>query len=219
MKVDCIIKVGGSLKRICPFEMLGKELNQIRKTKRILLLPGGSVFADLIRDVDRRHKLPQPLPHWMAILAMEQYGFFLSSKIRNSVPVRTGREIVRAHRNGKIPIFLPFDFLFRKDPVPHSWEFTSDSISAYFAREFRIPWMVLLKAVDGVFAKNKAGIKRTVLLPEVERRELEKTDCVDRYFSDTLCGIRECWIINGKKPERLKELLIKGNTIGTRIVP
>jgi aspartokinase-like uncharacterized kinase len=218
MKIDCLVKIGGSLQDFGEYEFLSRVLNRMRRAWRVVLLPGGSNFADLIREVDRKNRLPQPLPHWMSILAMEQYGFFLTSKLKHTVPVRTRNEMDEAFRKRRIPIFLPFDFLYSRDEVPHSWEFTSDSIAAYLADRFRIPRLILLKVIDGVFLPAGKG-KRPVLQGTVTRKDLRNADCVDRFFGKTLKPGIECWVINGRRPKRLIELIHGGGTIGTRIVP
>jgi len=153
----------------------------------------------------------------MSILAMDQYGFFLTRKLKNSVPVRTKKEINEALRDHQLPILLPFDFLYKKDPVPHSWEFTSDSISAYLADQFRIPKLILLKVVDGIMVQPGKG-KKPVLEKMISKKKIKHIDCVDRYLGKTLKKNVECWVINGRKPKRILELIQRGETIGTRIV-
>ncbi|MDL5501700.1 MAG: amino acid kinase, partial [Candidatus Methanoperedens sp.] len=69
-----ILKLGGSLihsaKRI--IEDLTGYTSSTGET--ILIVPGGSIFADTVRKVNPS----QEAAHWMAILAMEQYGYYLA---------------------------------------------------------------------------------------------------------------------------------------------
>ena len=43
-----------------------------------LVVPGGGPMADLVREIYSRGDLSQEAAHWMAILAMEQYAYFLA---------------------------------------------------------------------------------------------------------------------------------------------
>ncbi len=61
MKIDVVIKVGGSLGRW-------------KGATNVLVIPGGGVFADLVRAEYRRARLTDHAAHRMAILAMDQYG-------------------------------------------------------------------------------------------------------------------------------------------------
>ncbi|MBZ0131707.1 hypothetical protein [Candidatus Methylomirabilis sp.] len=77
MKIDVVIKVGGSLGR---WKGLGKLLDSVERWKgstNVLVVPGGGVFADLVRAEYRRVRLTNHAAHRMAILAMDQYGLEL----------------------------------------------------------------------------------------------------------------------------------------------
>jgi len=65
-----IIKLGGSL--INSAKGLVKEIidHSDKCRDEILIVPGGSVFADTVRKIDAS----QETAHWMAVLAMEQYA-------------------------------------------------------------------------------------------------------------------------------------------------
>ena len=43
-----------------------------------LVVPGGGPMADLVRQIHSRGDLSQEAAHWMAVLAMEQYAYFLA---------------------------------------------------------------------------------------------------------------------------------------------
>lgn len=66
-----IVKVGGSLYN--QFPDLAPILNGSERL--LLLIPGGGLFADLVRQA----QVNNDAAHWMAIAAMEQYGWFISS--------------------------------------------------------------------------------------------------------------------------------------------
>ena len=82
--MDAVIKVGGSLSEnqnvLCA---LGMMLSTVAQKKSIAVMPGGGKFADTVREIDLRYALQPELSHKMAILAMDQYGLFLSQFISN----------------------------------------------------------------------------------------------------------------------------------------
>ena len=88
-----------------------------------------------------------------------------------------------------LPAGLPLDEL------PASWQVTSDSIAAWVADRVGAERLVLLKAVDGLYPEG-----------------------VDEYLPALLERARfETWVIGGRDPARITELLDTGTTTGTRI--
>jgi len=129
-----IVKVGGSLYNRIPY--LVPIL--IASKRPLFIIPGGGPFADLVRQV----RVNNDAAHWMAIAAMEQYGWFISSfgiltTDRVAVPLTT-------------TVFLPYRCIRLTDVLPHTWEVTSDTIAAWVADTLHLD-LLLLKSVDGIF--------------------------------------------------------------------
>ena len=55
------------------------------RAHRIVVVPGGGPFADAVRDFDRSLGLSPHTAHWMALLAMDQYGHVLADRIPGAV--------------------------------------------------------------------------------------------------------------------------------------
>ena len=81
-------------------------------------------------------------------------------------------EIEAAVSAGRAPVIAPFAWLREADPLSHSWDVTSDSISAWIAGRLRAGRLVLVKpagargdaVVDPYFATALApGIAWTVV--------------------------------------------------------
>ena len=81
----------------------------------------------------------------MAIAAMEQYGWFIASHGMKTTDILAVPE--------KTTVFLPYISMRQRDPLPHSWDITSDSIAAWIAAELGIELLVL-KSVDGISLKG-----------------------------------------------------------------
>ena len=218
MKIDVVIKVGGSLGRS---RGLGKLLDSIARWKgatNVLVIPGGGVFADLVRAEYRRLQLTEHAAHRMAILAMDQYGLQLCDLASKAAPASSLNQVMEVIRCGQLPVYLPSRSLSHHDPFAHSWGVTSDSIAAYIAGRVGADALLLLKHVDGIFARDPKIDPSAPLLPRVARSRLPRDCCVDREFAKWLNGIDCCWIINGARPARVKEWLECRRTVGTCVV-
>ena len=153
--VQTVVKLGGSL--LAHTQQLDAVLQTIALVSRergLLVVPGGGPFADAVREVDRQARLPDTAAHWMAVLAMDQYAHVVVSRLRGSVLVSVPREVTRALENDLLPVLAPSRWLHEVDPLPHSWDVTSDSISAWVAGALGAARLVLVKpnsnAVHGV---------------------------------------------------------------------
>ncbi|MBZ0169907.1 Uridylate kinase [Candidatus Methylomirabilis lanthanidiphila] len=218
MKIDVVIKVGGSLGT---WKGIGKLLDSIERWKgstNVLVVPGGGVFADLVRAEYRRSRLSERAAHRMAVLAMDQYGLQLCDLASRAEPASSLNQVMQVIRGGRLPVYLPSRSLARRDPFKPSWEVTSDSIAAYIAGLVKADALLLLKSVDGIFARDPKIDPSAPLLPSVARSHLSRYSGVDREFGRWLNGIDCCWIINGTRQARVKEWLESGKTVGTCVV-
>ena len=205
-----VVKVGGgvgddALPPLCT------TIGELGQRHRLIVVPGGARFADAVREADGRFGLPAPAAHRMAILAMEQFGWLLSELIAGAerradlAPARAGRTTVL------LPAALPLDAL------PASWDVTSDSIAAWVARQTGAGRLVLVKRVDGLFADWPPRGQPLGRLSVAELAAL-RTGGVDAYLPRVLEGAQfETWVVGGRDPDRVVELLERGTTVGTRI--
>jgi probable H4MPT-linked C1 transfer pathway protein len=144
--VDTVFKIGGSL--LAYPDLLVSTLAAIVEEStraRVAIVPGGGPFADAVRDAGRRLHLRDDTAHWMAILAMDQYAHLVGGMREELVLAATARDVHAIVTSGRIPIIAPYHWLRDADPLPHSWDVTSDSISAWFASELGATQLVLVK--------------------------------------------------------------------------
>lgn len=134
-----VLKIGGSL-----IDESANVLAQIPKNIPVLTVPGGGVFADFVRKADAN----DDESHWNAILAMDRFGRFLST-----FGYPTTKEL--SFSNGT-SVLLPYKILKERDPLPHSWDVTSDSIAAWVARELKAP-LILAKSVSSKFPPEEGS--------------------------------------------------------------
>ena len=198
-----VLKIGGSL--IKDSHNIVDYLAKCIQTSefRVVVVPGGGPFADAVR----RHsdKLSNDSAHWMAVLAMDQYGIYLSDR-----GVSTVEDIDQIA--GGLSIMLPSKLLWQKDPLPHSWDVTSDTIAAWFASQLEAK---LIKAtdVDGIFINNK-------LVEKINAKHLfDMETCMDPKLPMFLLseGI-DCVIVNGRYPKRVLGAIEDDTFIGTTVI-
>jgi aspartokinase-like uncharacterized kinase len=173
--IDAVVKVGGGL--LPHAEHLDAVLATIcaaAHDRRLLIVPGGGCFADSVREADRQLGLSGDAAHWMAILAMDQYAHLIADRLRRGVLVADRHAISAALDERKLPVLAPFQWVRAADPLPHTWDVTSDSIAAWIAGELRAPRLVLVKPAGVRAGGNDAVVDayfsravRTVVSPVI----------------------------------------------------
>jgi len=158
-----VVKVGGGL-LVCPGALnhVCDTLGRMSPGRSMVVVPGGGPFADAVRSVDASHSLTPDDAHWMAILGMDQYAILIASRIRRADLVHRRGEVARAVARGRIPVLAPYRWLREADPLPHSWDVTSDSIAAWVAGEIGARQLILIKpSIDGQRAMVDPCFERT----------------------------------------------------------
>lgn len=218
MSLDAVLKVGGSLSRGDGLENLCREISCLGERYRLLIVPGGGGFADQVRDAYRRFPLDETTAHNMALLAMDQFGYMIHALIPGSRLTAGLPAACRAAESGKAAVLLPSALVMQHNPLPHSWQVTSDTISAWIAQQANARRLVLLKSVDGLRSGDKESGAGS-LMAEPAVHQLARCGAeVDEYLPRFLLSANlEAWVINGNYPDRLAGLLETGQTTGSRI--
>jgi aspartokinase-like uncharacterized kinase len=170
---DLVIKIGGGLlTAVADLDGAIRGVESLSRSCRVLVVPGGGPFADAVRDVDRRVELSDDAAHWMAVLAMDQYAHLLASRRAALTVVWSLAEAVVVREAGQVPVLAPFRWLREEDPLPHSWDVTSDSIAAWIAGAAGARALLLVKPrgatgslVDGYFDRACSRRLATTVVP------------------------------------------------------
>jgi len=175
--VHTIVKVGGGLLgKAGALELVTEALVAFGRGRRVLVIPGGGPFADAVRTMFRRVKISEDAAHWMSVLGMDQYAHALASRIPGAVLVEQQTEIAAALGAGNLPVLAPYRWLRAADPLPHSWEVTSDSIAAWFAGAVGARRVVLIKPAAGEMKKLVDDYFLRTLPPAVEHLFITPAD-------------------------------------------
>lgn len=202
-----VVKIGGSLMRASP--SIIKKLQEYfadDDEHSILIVPGGGVFANYIRSISEKCSIGDDASHWMAILSMEQYAYYLidrteASSIDNIDELPSG-----------VSVLLPYRMLRESDRLPHSWNVTSDTIAAWIARETGSRF-VKVTDVDGVMADDI--VQKWMTAKELSRMGVT---CIDSSLPGFLMeNTMDCVVVNGLHPERVVDAVTGKNVLGTHI--
>jgi len=217
-----VVKVGGSL-ALYPEKLraLCAKLSEISAKHKLIVVPGGGEFADLVRDLDKRFNLSNEASHRMAILGMDQYGFLLSDLMPCSCVVNQLENVQKVLDSGKLPVFLPSNLLLSEDPLQNSWDVTSDSITVYIAGQLHISKVLLVTDVDGVYTCDPKKHSDAKLIKRLSAKELltmNKRTSVDKFLPKLLLQLQiKCFVVNGLYPERVEAVLVGRDAVCTLI--
>jgi len=140
------VKVGGGLlARPDGFQAALRAIAAAAGRIPLVVVPGGGPFADTVRDVDRRVGLPDEAAHWMAVLGMDQHAWLIASCLSGARLVTDASGIAQAADEERLPVLAPYRWLRAADPLPHTWDVTSDSIAAWVAGALDAARLVLVK--------------------------------------------------------------------------
>ena len=141
-----VIKLGGSLMQ---GPWLRAWLGVASRCPDAVIVPGGGMFADAVREAQDFWEFSEDVAHRMALLAMDQFGLMLAAMDPRLVPVSNAAMIPSLVGIGHIPVWLPATELTDGHPEVHeSWDFTSDSLSLWLAATLGAEELILIKSTD-----------------------------------------------------------------------
>ncbi len=198
-----VVKLGGSLANY-PDDLRCwlKELAEAGQG-RVVVVPGGSIFADWVRGTQKKWGFDDTAAHAMGLRAMEQYGLMLCGLQKGLVPACTELEILKALQENQVPVWLPVQTLASEDLSP-SWDVTSDSLAAWLTRRLAAERLVLVKSCP---------------LPEREMgmAELSRKGIVDAAFPGFVDeAVFEVWLVNREDYARVSSHLIQRTSAGAK---
>ena len=151
---DRVVKIGGSLLDWAGLQTgLADYLAETVGLRTVLVVGGGHIVEHL-RLLDRLHGLGEDRCHRLALQALDLTAQLLAG-LCSEYDVRDGPEgFAESWKTGRYPLLASGSFFERiesgsADPLPRSWETTSDSIAARIAVWLGAQDLVLLKRVAG----------------------------------------------------------------------
>lgn len=201
--MEWVVKIGGSL-----FPEDAIKFCKSLVGKKVLIICGGGDLANKIRDYDKKTRFSDTSAHKTAVLCMDILGILLADKIEEAEAVYSLEDAKKVADSGKLPVLLPSKLLEYLDPLEHSWDITSDSISVYISWLLKTKILIVTN-VDGIYTKNPSqdGAK---LIKDISAKKLLNfgESSVDENLPELLLKYKlNCYVINGKYPERAISLI------------
>ncbi len=213
-----IVKIGGKI--LENKENLESTIAQFKHicendiVQKIIIIPGGGTYANFVRKIDEKISIGDELSHWMAIFAMNCNGIELSQKYNDIKYFDNLGELKKS--NGRIVIFLPYDFIYQRDDLPHSWSVTSDSISLYLAHQLGLKDCFLIKDIDGIISNNNEILKELttseyknlrktnkILIINENQEKIKDSQPIDSYMVSLINKYNvNCIILNGRSNKK-----------------
>jgi aspartokinase-like uncharacterized kinase len=150
-----VVKVGGSLLLWPPLpDRLSRFLeSRQRSGERVVLIAGGGSAADWVRSLDQAHRLGNEVSHDLALRSLDLSAQALSVLLIKADVVDSLADLAQVWQAGRVPILAPRlvwheDERITSDPLPCSWNTTTDSIAARIASLLNADELVLLKSTN-----------------------------------------------------------------------
>lgn len=116
------------------------------RARRVVLVPGGGVFADTVRSSQARFGLDDQTAHELALLAMEQLGHVVAAMAEYDLPRVSLIEIPQLLNSSHLSLWVPSIAEFETTAMPRDWSVTSDSIALWLANNLQADELVLIKS-------------------------------------------------------------------------
>ncbi len=174
---------------------------------RVVIVPGGGIFADAVREAQIASKVSDEVAHHLALIAMDQFGLLLAAMNPSLQTVSTALEIAECGRQNKTMIWLPSKMVMADPNVPQHWQVSSDSLSAWLANYLNAEHLVLVKSksldsyqsVFHALASDKLAHKSTFDAEEkhAQQQKMMSDGLIDREFLGFTQGKSfKSWILN-----------------------
>ncbi len=161
-----VIKLGGSLSSSGNLKEWLSIIVEFGAGK-LLIVPGGGIFADQVRDAQQKLKFDDKAAHQMALLAMEQYAHLLQSYAPDLGLSDSIEGIEKAISLNHVPVWLPFNMVNTCPDVSANWNLTSDSLALWLAEQLNAEHVMLVKSLS---SRN------------LNARQLSGSEMVDKDF-------------------------------------
>ena len=158
-----VVKLGGSL---LEWPELGSRLQAwlaVQPRAANVLIVGGGALVDKLRELDAAHKLPAAASHLLAIRAMTVTAALVAELLPRARLIEAIEQLDRSELASwqilDVWRFLRLDQA-SPDPLPASWDVTSDSIAARVALALEADELVLLKSALPAGPENLESLAR-----------------------------------------------------------
>lgn len=179
-----VVKLGGSLMGTPALKGWLDAFAQFGDGK-VVIVPGGGVFADAVRDAQAKTGIDDATAHQMALVAMDQYATLMTGLHEDLVMASSVLEIAELCLQNKAIVWKPSEMVLAEKDLPMSWDLTSDSLAAWFAAKLDAQHLLIVKSISPSHAEK------------IEVKDLMLDGVVDSYFSAYSTGKSfKTWLVS-----------------------
>lgn len=182
-----VVKLGGSL---LGSPELARWLEVLVKFSdgKVVIVPGGGLFADAVREAQQLSKTSDAVAHKLAVIAMDQFGLLLAGMNPALATASSELEIAECGWQHRGIVWLPSKMVLADDTIPKNWQVTSDSLSAWLASKLDAEQLILVKS------KPLTAYPK---LAQIPLQKLVEDELIDSQFVDFTSGKNyQTWVLN-----------------------
>jgi|TARA_B100001964_G_C14256594_1_gene612802 aspartokinase-like uncharacterized kinase len=189
-----VLKLGGSLMQSEELFFWLDNIFSRPKESICIVVPGGGKFAEHIRVSQKHFNFSDEVAHKMALLAMSQYGYFLTGINKNINIIKNIKKIYE-NKNKNSFLWLPDNSLENNIELPQTWDFTSDSIALWLATFLQADKLIMVKSKKIIF--NRSNID-----DHINKNDIDKgfKELIDMYKGELI-------FLEKKQYNKLKEIM------------
>ena len=170
---------------------------------RVVIVPGGGPFADVVRDAQAKMRFSDDTAHRMGLMAMSQFGCAVVSLGKGYVMAGSVDAIHNAVRAHQVPVWSPLPMALETEALPASWDVTADSLAVWLAAQLGTPRVVFVKQIVPASSSLEALIAAGIL---------------DRFLPRLLGGSAlEAYIVGPGEHATTAEAIAAGRPAGRRL--
>ncbi|WP_036302749.1 uridylate kinase [Methylotenera sp. L2L1] len=176
-----VVKLGGSL---LGSPELPRWLDMLVKISdgKVIIVPGGSVFADAVREAQQRTGVDDTVAHHLALLAMDQFGLLLTGINSRLVTASSELELAERGWQHRAIVWLPSKMVLADDVISKNWQVTSDSLSAWLAKKIGAERLLLVKSKPLSAYANSTSVLLQTLVNDTLVDEAFGDYCLAQHF-------------------------------------
>ena len=179
-----VVKLGGSLLGTPALKGWLDAFAQFGDGK-VVIVPGGGVFADAVRDAQAKTGIDDATAHKMAVVAMDQYATLMTCLNEDLVMASSELEIAERGLQHRAIVWKPSSMLLADNELPMSWDLSSDSLAAWLATKLNAQHLLVVKSISH---------RHTA---KIEVKDLMIDGVLDSYFSAYSTGKSfKTWLVN-----------------------
>ncbi len=179
-----VVKLGGSLLGSPELEGWLELIHRLGDGK-VIIVPGGGVFADAVRESQQLSGVDDKTAHELAVMAMDQYGVLMTGLNPKIVTAASELELAERGWQHRGIVWLPSKMVCADDEIPCHWDVTSDSLAAWLAHKINATHLILVKSTqpEGTVVSSQKMVESGMVdayLPKFIHNAEYKTWIIDK---------------------------------------